>query len=235
MTRIVPSTTAEFKSEKCKAVEAKEVGRLRGIKVWLEETVREWASVCKDDDFDDAMSGRIFVIMGEKGSEMPDAKDKEIKARAVFEGSRIFTKSGRPAAELYQEIASSPSTMVSTRASLAVSALTGGEATLCDAEQAYVQSSIRGPGRPSCWVRLPKAWWPKSWFDANGQPLYRDPVVLLDKALYGHPESGPLWDKHLGGILKNESWTAIDCVPGVWHHKELCGILVVYVDDLMLV
>ena len=101
VTRIIPANTAEFKSEKCKAAEAKEVGRLRGIKVWLEDAVREWASVCKDDDFDDAMSGRIFVIMGEKGSEMPDPKDREIKARVVFEGSMIFTKSGRPAAELY--------------------------------------------------------------------------------------------------------------------------------------
>ena len=44
------------------------------------------------------------------------------------------------------------------------------EATLRDAEQAYVQSSIRGPGRPSCWVRLPRAWWPSSWFDRNGEP-----------------------------------------------------------------
>ena len=35
------------------------------------------------------------------------------------------------------------------------------------------------------------------WFDKNGLPLFKKPVVELIRSLYGHPESGALWDKHL--------------------------------------
>ena len=95
---------------------------------------------------------------------MLDKSLKEMKARAVSEGNRAQTKTGVQAATLYQEVSDSPAAMVTTRAAAAAAAarraliITGR-----DAGQAYVQSSIRGRGRPSCWARPPKKMWPASW------------------------------------------------------------------------
>ena len=66
VTRFIPGNSSEFRSQACKDAEQKEVTRLRSINVWLEETVREWSEVCQDEDHDDAMRGRIFLIMGER-------------------------------------------------------------------------------------------------------------------------------------------------------------------------
>eukprot|EP00971_Amphidinium_carterae_P288347 5724449-Amphidinium_carterae.1 len=49
-----------------------------------------------------------------------------------------------------------------------------------DAEMAYVQATLKGC---ATWVRLPRDRWPESW------KKYRDPVVPLIRALYGHPDS----------------------------------------------
>ena len=42
---------------------------------------------------------------------------------------------------------------------------------------------------PDIWTRLPNLKWPKSWSSME------DPVVPLERNLYGHPLAGPLWDK----------------------------------------
>jgi hypothetical protein len=98
----------------------------------------------------------------------------------------------------------------------------------------HIQSRIKQPGRNSTWVSLPKDWWPPEWFDKNGQPLFKKPVVELVLSLYGHPESGALWDKHLKKALVELGYVT-DNNPGVWFHKATKAILIVYVDDLLLV
>ena len=40
---------------------------------------------------------------------------------------------------------------------------------------------------PDIWIRLPKHKWPKSWSSME------DPVVPLERNLYGHPLAGLLW------------------------------------------
>ena len=92
-----------------------------------------------------------------------------------------------------------------------------------------MQSRIDTPDRPAAWVRLPKAWWPASW---HGR--FRDPVCRLRLALYGHLESGALWDKHLSAILTRLGWVRQEVHPGLWLHTANGAILTVYVDDLMM-
>ena len=53
-------------------------------------------------------------------------------------------------------------------------------------------------------------------------------------ALYGHPESGALWDAHLGAILTSLGWTRMEVHPGFWLQKLTGAIMAVYVEDLML-
>ena len=41
---------------------------------------------------------------------------------------------------------------------------------------------------PDLWMRLPRHKWPKSWMN------FEDPVVPLERNLYGHPLAGLLWE-----------------------------------------
>ena len=45
------------------------------------------------------------------------------------------------------------------------------------------------------WIRLPRHKWPKSWSSME------DPVVPLERNLYGHPLAGLLWEKQFEKIL----------------------------------
>ena len=65
-----------------------------------------------------------------------------------------------------------------------------------DAEAAYTQCDLKGT---PTWVRLPEDRWPPSWFEMKGGtrvPIYYDPVCLLLRALYGHPDAGTYWERH---------------------------------------
>ena len=195
-----------------------ERAKLEEAGVWDITGVREWSSMKNDSE--EAMVGRVFAIMGEKHAEQqkPEA-ERKYKARVIFVGKNVQTASGTAAHELYQEISSTPAAMATVRGALGIAALRGYKAKMRDAVQAFIQARIDGPGRPKTWIRLPKAWWPKSWFDDQGRPLYFDPVVPLCRALYGHPESGALWDKHLRGILRKLGWSKVEFSPGALHPR----------------
>eukprot|EP00971_Amphidinium_carterae_P196352 3895817-Amphidinium_carterae.5 len=72
----------------------------------------------------------------------------------------------------------------------------------------------------------------------SGEPLFRRPVCRLVKALYGHPVSGGVWERHLGKILVSMVWKQVDGLSGIWINDEPkekgCSVLAVYVDDLLL-
>ena len=233
VTRIVPAGTPEFKSAPCARALKKERSTLMAQDVWDEKDPHEWADVRRADPR--AMCGRVFAIMGEKAAERnlpPDQRD--YKARVVFAGNAIQTSSGVPAHELFQEVSQAPAAMATVRCLLAAAALRGWTPKVRDAAQAYIQSRIDSGDRPSTWVRLPKSWWPATWYDKGGAALFNDPVVRLHKALYGHPEAGALWDKHLRDILIALGWTALDSHPGFWTHARSRALLAVYVDDLLM-
>ena len=228
VTRVIPAGSQEAKSAGCQAALKKEKDKMVAQGVWLESKVKEWYQVKAEDKT--ASVGRIFSIMGEKHAELrkPD-NEKEYKARIVFAGNAIQTASGIAPHELFQEISSAPAAMASVRATLAIGALRGWRPMVRDAAQAYIQARIDKPGRPATWVRLPKSMWPGAWVGK-----YTDPVVPLQKALYGHPESGALWEQHLSKILLNLSWQKVDAHPGMWVHPS-GAVLAVYVDDLLMV
>ena len=48
---------------------------------------------------------------------------------------------------------------------------------------------------PDIWIRLPKHKWPKSWSNME------DPVVPLERNLYGHPLAGLSWEKQYEKVL----------------------------------
>ena len=49
--------------------------------------------------------------------------------------------------------------------------------------------------RPDICIHLPKHKWPKLWSSME------DPVVLLERNLYGHPLAGLLWERQFERVL----------------------------------
>ena len=75
---------------------------------------------------------------------------------------------------------------------------------IADAVQAYIQAELSGT---PCWICLPPEARPDSW------ARFKKPVVPLLRALYGHPDSGTMWevhcDKHVQSVgfkLVGEEW-----------------------------
>ena len=55
-------------------------------------------------------------------------------------------------------------------------------------------------------------------------------------ALYGHPDSGGIWEKHCAKQLESVGWKQV--LPEIWqsiyYHAELDLLLVIYVDDFKM-
>ena len=88
------------------------------------------------------MNVRVFFILGIKHEGLGD--DQNIwKARCVFEGSNVRTKTGTSAAELFEETSNALASFGATRAALGVAAMRRFNASLRDAETAYLQAVIK--------------------------------------------------------------------------------------------
>ena len=81
---------------------------------------------------------------------------------------------------------------------------------------------------PDIWIRLPRHKWPKSWSSME------DPVVPLERNLYGHPLAGPLWERQFEKILLKHGWEKIPNWECLFVHRERGLFLSVYVDDIKL-
>eukprot|EP00439_Symbiodinium_sp_Y106_P061891 s1696_g9.t1 len=55
-------------------------------------------------------------------------------------------------------------------------------------------------------------------------------------ALYGHPDSGGIWEKHCEDQLKTVGWTPVnpEIRQSIFYHAELDLLLVIYVDDFKM-
>ena len=59
-------------------------------------------------------------------------------------------------------------------------------------------------------------------------------MCRLIKALYGHPESGGHWERHLEEAIMANGGTKMPNCPSSYWFEELKLALTVYVDDVML-
>ena len=211
----------------------KEWDNLRNRKVWQNYTVREWSEVAAEARNTGVVVhfGYLFGMMVEKNYELReiDPTDKRIKMkyRVVFRGNDVKDQNYDVA--LFQDMGSSASTMDASRSADMFGCIKGHVTEQADAEQAYIQAKFPEGVTPT-WVVLPETEWLPEW---KGQ--FRRPVVLLEKALYGHPHAGAHWDNHSDAALQElefepcgENW------PSVYYHRRLKLLLVRYVDDLKL-
>ena len=79
---------------------------------------------------------------------------------------------------------------------------------------------------PDFWLRLPKHNWPKSWSSTE------DPVVRLDRNLYGHPLARLLWERQFEKVLLKYGWEKVSNWECFFLNREKGLFLSVYVDDI---
>ena len=196
---------------------------------WDYKTVREWKDVS-----DEAIKsktkvhvGKVFEICVEKGSELPEGNPlRKFKGRTVFQGNNVKDESSDVA--LFAELGSSPANMEAGKSLDACGSMPGNRISQGDGKQAYTQALMKGI---RTWIRLPRNRWPKEWVGK-----YHDPVVPLVFALYGHPDSGGLWQLHCEKALMAVGFQPLypECWPSMFWHPKLKLLLGVYVDDFKM-
>ena len=196
---------------------------------WLYNTVTEWKDVSNKarKSGEKVHVGKVFEICVEKGSELPVGdKLRKFKGRTVFQGNNVRDENSDVA--LFSELGSSPATMEAGKSVDAYGSQPGFTVQQNDGVQAYTQATMRGV---DTWVEIPNDRWPKEW-----KGKFQRPVVKLRIALYGHPDSGGLWEQHCEYNLKAVGFVMPDPEgwPSVFYHPKLRLLLVVYVDDFKM-
>ena len=120
-----------------------------------------------------------------------------------------------------------------------ISRLPGCARQAADAVSAYTQVKMEDAPKllkqipksecPDSWIRLARHEWPKSWSSME------DPVVPLERILYGHPLAGLLWERQCEKVLLKHGWEKIPNCECLFVHREKGLLLLsVYVDDIKL-
>ena len=128
------------------------------------------------------------------------AKHQKYKGRVVLRGDFVKDDSGSYA--VFTEQGSSASQMTAAKVMDIVSRLPGcdTQVKMEDAPKIIENSQI---GMSRYWIRLPKYKWPKSWSSME------DPVVPLERNLYGHLLAGLLWKRQLEKIPLQHGWEKV--------------------------
>ena len=160
---------------------------------------------------------------------------KNIKVKLYSEV--IFFKDGSGSYTVFTEQGSSASQMTAAKVMDIISRLSGCSGQAEDAVFAYTQEKIQHAPKllkipksecPDIWIRLPRHKWPKSW------SCIEDPVVPLERNLYGHLLVELLWERQFEKILLKYGWEKVSNWECLFVHREKGLFLTVYVDDIEL-
>ena len=131
-----------------------------------------------------------------------EPKFQKYKGRVVLRGDIVRQDSGSYA--VFTEEGSSASQMTAAKVMDVMARLPDWAGQAADAVSAYTHVKMEDAPTllkipksecPDIWIRLPRHKWPKSWSSME------DPVVLLERNLYGHPLAGLLWERQFEKIL----------------------------------
>ena len=225
-----PVGRAEIDSNpKAKEAMLKEWKGLRDQEVFDFSMVREYDDVVAEakKNKKEVHMARVHGKCVEKNYQLPEGDPgRKFKGRGVLLGNQV--KNQHWEAAFFQDLGNSPASFEASRWADFYGCLPGHAVKLADAIQAYIQAKLKGP---LCWVELPTDAWPPEiqyW-------KFRRPVVRLDKALYGHPDSGTMWEQHCDKKVQEIGFKPIgEEWPSMYFHDELKLLLVIYVDDLKL-
>ena len=169
-----------------------------------------------------------------KNSEL-EATHQKYKGRVVLRGDIVKDDSGSYA--VLTEQGSSASQMTAAKIMDIISRLPGCDGQAADAVSAYTQVKMEDAHKlfkipksecPDIWIRLPRHKWPKSWSSME------DPVVPLERNLYGHLLARLLWERQFEKILLKHGWEKVPNWECLFVHREKGLFLSVNVDDIKL-
>ena len=194
--KFIPMPQA-MKIPAAKAAVDKEWEKLEKIPAWNLTKVRSKKEVIDEARTSDAKVhfASLMDICHMKNAEL---EAKHQKYKVVVRGDIVKDDSGSFA--VFTEQGSSASQMIAAKVMDIISRLPGCDGQAADAVSAYTQVKMEDAHKllkipksecPDIWIRLPRHKWPKSWSSME------DPVVLLERNLYGHPLAGLLWDDNL--------------------------------------
>ena len=164
-----------------------------------------------------------------------EAKHQKYKGRVVLRGDIVKDDSGSYA--VFTEQGSSVSQMTAAKVMDIISRLPGCDGQAADAVSAYTQVKMEDAHKllknpksvcRDIWIRLPRHKWPKSWSGME------DPVVPLERNLYGHLSAGPLWEMPFEKILLKYGWEKVSNKECLFVHRQKGLFLSLYVDDIKL-
>ena len=233
--KFIPMPQA-MKIPAAKAAVDKEWEKLEKISAWNLTKVKSKKQVIDDARTSGATVhfASLMDICHLKNAEL-EAKHQKYKGRVVLRGDIVKDNSGSYAVFTEQE--SSASQMTAAKIMDIISRLPGCDGQAADAVSAYTQVKMEDAHKllkipksecPDIWIRLPRHKWPKSWSSME------DPVVPLERNLYGHPLAGLLWERQFEKILLKHGWEKIPNWDCLFVHREKGLFLSVYVDDIKL-
>ena len=164
-----------------------------------------------------------------------EAKHQKYEGRVVLQGDIVKDDSGSYA--VFTEQGSSASQMTAAKVMDIISRLPGCAGQAADAVSAYTQVKMEDAHKllkipksecPDICIRPPRHKWPKSWSSME------DPVVPLERKLYGHLLAGLLWERQFEKILLEHGWEKVSKCECLFVHREKGLFLSVYVDDIKL-
>ena len=135
------------------------------------------------------------------------------------------------------EQGSSTSQMTAAKVMDIISRLPGCAGQAADAVSAYTQvkmevapTLLKIPKSecPDILVRLLRHQWPKSWSSME------DPIVALERNLYGHLLTGLLWERSFEKVLLEHGWEKVPNLECFFVNREKGLLLSGYVDDIKL-
>ena len=170
-----------------------------------------------------------------KNSEL-ELRYQKYKGRVVLPGDIVKDDSGAYA--VFTEQGSSASQMTAAKIMDIISRLPGCDGQAADAVSAYTQVKMEDAHKllkisksecPDIWIRLPRHKWPKSWSSME------DPVVPVERNLYGHPLAGPLWERKIRKkFCQHTGWEQVPNCECLFVNREKGPFLSVCVDDIKM-
>ena len=160
---------------------------------------------------------------------------KNTRVEMYSEGGIVKDDSGSYA--VFTEQRSLASQMTAAKVMDIISILSGCAGQAANAVSAFTQIEMEDAPKllqipksecPDIWIRLPRHKWPKSWSSME------DPVVPLDRNLYGHPLAGLFLERQFEKILLKHGWEKVSNWECLFAHREKGLFLSVYVDDKKL-
>ena len=225
-----------MKNPAAKAAVDKEWEKLEKFSAWNLTKVRSKKQVIDEARTSGATVhfASLMDICHLKNAEL-EAKHQKYKGRVVLRGDIVKDNSGSYA--VFTEQGSSASQMTAAKIMDIISRLPGCDGQAADAVSAYTQVKMEDAHKllkipksecPDIWIRLPRHKWPKSFSSME------DPVVPLERNLYGHPLAGLLWERQFEKVLLKHGWEKIPNWECLFVHREKGLFLSVYVDDIKL-